>query len=87
MKLNNISLLLLAVALIAATALCLIVPAGLAQNVTVTPRVGPTAYLPGISTATPSATATPPVAVVTRNVSTPVPNATAPVPSVTVAPW
>lgn len=81
MKLNNVSLLLVAVALITATALCLIVPAGLAQNVTVTPRVGPTAYLPGASPAS-----APSVSVVTRNVSTPVPNATAPVPSVTVAP-
>lgn len=87
MKLNYIGLLLIAVALITATALCLIVPAGLAQNVTIMPSVGPTAYLPGIApTTTPTVTATPTVAVVTRNVSTPVPNATVPAPSVTVAP-
>jgi hypothetical protein len=82
MKLGNISLLLVAVTLIAIATSGLFATAGLAQNVTATPRVGPTAYLPGASPA-----AAPGVSVETRNVSTPAPGAAAvPAPSVTVAP-
>lgn len=72
LKLENISLLLVTLALIAIAALCLSAPAGLAQGAMATPQAGPTAYLPG--------------AVEIRNVSTPAPGAGAPVPTVTVAP-
>ena len=79
MKLSNISLLLVAVTLIAIMTTGLFAPAGLAQNVTAAPRVGPTAYLPG--------------AVETRNVSTPHrslpqrrPQSVTTVPAVTVTP-
>ncbi|HEY3273047.1 MAG TPA: hypothetical protein VGJ92_04755 [Methanocella sp.] len=73
MKLSNISLLLVAVTLIAAMALCLFAPAGLAQNAAAAPSVGPTAYLPGT--------------VQTRNVSTPAPVVTtAPTAAVTTVP-
>ena len=72
LKLRNISLLLAAVSLIAVMALVLVASSELAAGAAATPKVGPTAYMPG--------------AVETRNVSTPAPGMTGPVPSVTVAP-